>query len=213
MKKMFAVVTALVVAVCALSVISFTYDTAPDVVIAGGEIANAIATSSADTCTHDRQDYPVGYNTENQYDILAENDLYGHVDYGDYVPAEVRYIDGFPTVDGIKTNNYYYGSEKYIEPAEEEKPREDWNLYDFHQNGELFESIGAGSMYFNNDEDRAAYIDSLKDEYGADNVREDNYSTSSSSSTGNSMIDNAKNTVDDVNEKQDNISIIIDSMG
>ncbi|MBO4338866.1 MAG: hypothetical protein J5877_02955 [Clostridia bacterium] len=215
MKKMFALVIALVIAVCALSIFSITYDTTPDVVISGGEIANAIATSSADTCTHDRQDYPIGANAENQYDILADNDLYGHADYGDYVPAEVRYVDGFPTVDGEKTYSRYYEDSRYVQPAEEEKPREDWNMHDFHANGEMFETVGNGTMSFYSEEDRDAYIASLKEEFGEENVHEYQYDSNgnASSSTGNGLIDQAQNTVDDVNEKQGNIEDILNSMG
>lgn len=215
MKKMFVLVALLVVAVCALSIINCAYDINP-VVTAVGEQANAIATSSADTCTYDRQDYPIGLNTENQYDILADNDLYGHNDYGDYVPAEARYVDGFPIVDGEKKFSQYYETKKYIQPAEEEKPREDWNLHDFHANGELFETVGNGTMSFYNEEDMNAYVDSLKDEFGEENVNEYQYDSngqSSSSSSGNGLIDQAQNTVDDVNEKQGNIEDILNSLG
>lgn len=218
MKKMFVLVALLVVAVCALSIINCAYDTNP-VVTAVGEQANAIATSSADTCTHDRQDYPIGLNTENQYDILADNDLYGHADYGDYVPAETRYVNGFPTVDGEKKFSPYYEVKGYVKPADEEKEREDWNLHDFHANGEYFETVGNGTMSFYNEEDLEAYVDSLKDEFGEENVHEYQYdsngtaSSSSSSSSGNGPIDQAQDTVDDVNEKQGNIEDILNSLG
>ena len=218
MKKIFVAVSLLVAAVCALTVVNFAYDTNPETETVIIEPANAIATSSADTCTHDRQDYPIGLNEEKQYDILAENGLYGHADYGDYVPAETRYVDGFPTVDGEKTFNYYYGNARYVKPAEEEKAREDWNLRDFHANGELLETVGNGTMSFYNEEDMNAYVNSLKDEFGEENVHENQYdsngtASSSSSSSGNGLIDQAQDTVDDVNEKQDNIEDILNSMG
>ncbi len=234
MKKMLFAVALLVAAVCALTVINAAYDVNPTVTLKG-ETANAIATSSADEYTYDRQDYPVGLNAENQYDILADNDLYGHVDYGDYVPAKTRYVDGFPTVDGEKTYDKYYGTDGYIYPGEEEKLREDWNLHDFHKHGELFESVGNGEMHFYNEEDREAYLQGMKDEFGAENVKittDTNATYSGSSSTadaasgntasdasssdsegsGNSIIDQAKDAVDSVNERQDATSDAVNSM-
>jgi len=218
MKKIFVAVSLLVAAVCALTVLNFTYDTNPETETVIIEPANAIATSSADTCTHDRQDYPIGLNEEKQYNILAENGLYGHADYGDYVPAETRYVDGFPSVDGEKKFSPYYEVKGYVKPADEEKAREDWNLHDFHANGEYFETVGNGTMSFYNEEDMNAYVDSLKDEFGEENIHEYQYDTngtasSSSSSSGNGLIDQAQDTVDDVNEKQDNYEDILNSMG
>ena len=224
MKKMLAAVAVLVAAICALTVVNFAYDTNPEVA-AMGETANAAVSAETDVYSIDRQKSPVGLNAENQYDILADNHLYGHCDYGDYVPAETRYVDGFPEVDGVKTYNRYYGEEGYIKPAEEEKPEEDWNLHDFHKHGQLFESIGSGEMYFRNDEDREAFIDSLKEEFGAGNVREINLETATGSNpssaqtdktpSGNtaddskssdSFIDYAKDTVDNVNERQNAVN-------
>lgn len=146
MKKFFIPFLVLIIAVVALSVYAATYDTGtPAVVVREQSAAQSIASSSADLYAKNRTDYPVGKNTENQYDILAKNKLYGHNDYGDYVPAKVRYVDGFATVDGKKTYSRYYEDKKYVQPPEEEKDREDWNLYDFHDHGELLESEGNGS--------------------------------------------------------------------
>jgi len=193
MKKMFALLTVFIVAICALTVISFTYDTSVDVVYAGGEVANGLETNATEDLICERQDYPAGLNEEKQYDIIAVNGLYGHNDYGDYVPAETRYINGFPVVNGVKTNNRYYGCDPYVYPGEEEKPYEDWNLYDFHDNGEFLESEGNGT-----------YVDI--------NASAHDKSDENSSSTGNNLIDSAQNTVDNVNEKQSNIQDIVDSM-
>lgn len=213
MKKMFVAVAFLVVAVCALTVVNFAYDTNPTVV-AGSETANYIASSSADNYTNDRQDFPVGLNEENQYDILADNHLYGHDDYGDYVPAETRYVNGFPVVNGEKTYDKYYGTDGYIYPGEEEKSREEWNLHDFHKNGEYFESVGKGEMHFYNEEDMKAYAQQLRDEFGAENVHEVKLDSNgdvvappptSASGSGNSITDTAENTVDDVNQRQEDI--------
>ncbi|MBE6836072.1 MAG: hypothetical protein E7515_07500 [Ruminococcaceae bacterium] len=212
MKKMFAIVVALVMAVCALSIIDASYDTTPEKVIIKSETANAIATSSADLYTADRQDYPVGLNEENQYDILAENELYGHADYGDYVPAEVRYVDGFPVVDGEKTYNSYYGSERYVDPGEQEKPREDWNLHDYHKNGEFFESVGHGAMYFNSVEDMQAYAQMMKEEFG-ENIHDTYYDVDGNQvDRGSSLIDNAEAIVGDVNSRQQDTLDAIDAM-
>lgn len=196
MKKMFVLVSLLVAAVCALSIINCAYDTTPEVVVLS-EQANTIDTSSADLYTYERQENPVGINAENQYDILADNHLYGHCDYGDYVPAKTRYVDGFPTVDGEKTFSRYYEQKGYVKPAETDKPREDWNLHDFHANGEMFETIGNGEMIFRNDEDREAYIAALKEEFGADNVRE-----AQLDANGN-VIDSGNGKIDYINEDID----------
>jgi hypothetical protein len=210
MKKIFALVTALVMAVCALTVVSFTYDVTPDVVVSGGETANAISTSSADSYTADRQDYPVGLNEENQYDILADNELYGHVDYGDYVPAEVRYVNGFPYIDGDMKNSQYYEDKPYI-PTEEDKPWEEWNLHDFHKNGEYFETIGNGTMNFYTVEDMEAYVDSLKEEYGAENIHETWYDANGNPTD--SPFSGVQDTVDEVNEQQEDMLDMLDSLG
>lgn len=217
MKKMFVAVTFIVVAICALTVFTFTFNTDSTVEIIG-EPANAIATSSADKYTYDRHNSPVGLNEENQYDIIADNHLYGHDDYGDYVPAETRYVDGFPTVDGKKVYSKYYENKGYVKPAEEEKPREEWNLHDFHANGEYFETIGNGEMHFYNEEDMEAYVEQLRDEFGAENVHEikidaegtvDNSNTSNNN--GSSLVDNAQDTVNDVNQSQEDTLNSVDN--
>ena len=146
MKKYVIPFTVLFIAVIALSVFSLSYDVSADVAaVEEPAAAQSIASSSAESYTADRQDYPVGLNAENEYDILADNKLYGHDNYGDYVPAKVRYVDGFATVDGKKTYSRYYEDKKYVQPPEEEKPREDWNLNDFHEHGEFLESEGNGT--------------------------------------------------------------------
>ena len=193
MKKMFAsLVTAFIIGICALTVINYSYDTSADVVTVGSEIANAIEVIETEDLICDRQDYPTGLNEESQYEILAVNHLYGHNDYGDYVPAETRYINGFPTVNGVKSNTKYYGYELYIFPGIEEKPYEDWNLYDFHEHGELLESEGKGT-------------------YVTPTVPDETTANDSSSESGN-IFDWTQDTVDDVNENQNNVLDIVDSM-
>jgi hypothetical protein len=181
MKKYFIPVLLLVIAVMALSVYTATYDTGV-VKVAADEpaAAQSIASSSADKYAADRQKNPTGLNAEHQYDILAKNKLYGQNDYGDYVGAKVRYVDGFATVDGQKTFSKYYENKKYVKPAEEDKDREDWNLHDYHANGEMFETVGNGTMSFYTEEDRDAYIKALQDEFGVENVNIENYNADGS---------------------------------
>ena len=204
MKKLLIVVTALVVAVTGLTVYTGTYNTNPDKVVAvNSETANAEETVEdtieVDIVSSKKPAEEADDDDVCQYRIIAENNLYGQDDYSDYVPAKTEYVDGFPEVDGRKTYNAYYKTSGYETPAEEEKPREDWNLYDFHKNGELIESVGNGTMSFRTKEDRDAYLSSLEDEYGKENVNASNYDADGKSNT---VADKTQNVVDEVNEKQ-----------
>lgn len=213
MKKLLIPVIMLIAAVMTLSIYTAMYDTEPDAVaLVQPADAQSIDTSSADYYTADRQEYPVGANADNQYDILADNQLYGHDDYNDYTEAKVRYVDGYPVVNGEKTYSKYYATDGYIQPAEEDKPWEEWNMHDFHANGEFFDTFGNGTMSFYNKEDMEAFAEEMRNEYGAENIREVKLDTNASTDNIVDKLPEAQEAVDETNEQTADLENQADSM-
>jgi len=215
MNKMYFAVALLLAATSAVAIFSNNFSKDP-VTVADSQMPNCgvAADSSAVKYNVDEPEYYTGYNYEDQYDILYYNDLYGHDDYGDYVPAKDEYVNGFPVVNGEKTYDKYYGTDGYIYPGESEKSREDWNLHDFHKNGEYFETFGNGRMSFYNEEHMNEYKKQLEEEYGKENIYEikldddasfDGSSASYSGSGSGADTGDVQDVVDDVNQRTDDI--------